>query len=716
VRLQQRLAQWLVRAAQLPISQQARGGFLLQLGLSNLDLRPIATKKDQLDNYVGWVYACVSTIAQDLRTNPWNIWVKKGKRKEEWEPLAENKIPLVFKSPNPIDKTWGQFSERRNLHKDTTGEAYWHLITTKPGGKILGMEFIQPDRVEEAVLDDTKKRLIGWRVTDVGVIDARDVIPDFYLNPRDPLRGASPIEAFALAHHLDLYLRAYGVKMVRDGSSIAQYVKTDQELTPEQADAIEERLNRKHRSPGRVGVFGKGAGVESPGLPIRDLALLQSLKPSQQQIMGIYKMPASKLGIVEDANRANMIAASQNYNENALLPRLRTFDEIVNSLLPRIFDNADNLAYESESPVDEDREAAFNEALKKLEAGTIKVNQFLNEVGAEDQGEDGEVYLIPATVKAVRSLSEAAAEPAGKATTDTSNSSGNEPPVTDPMDDAARAIAAAAAPLIASSKNIQIALLRRQLAEERFLRSQESLEAKAKSQIRAQFSRDLKEMRKALEDHFQSTRAVAVPHETRSWVDEAAKATREQWLAMIESIIEESVRAGWELFRSEVAGGLAFNIFDRNAAEYAKRQSASKITHIEATTVEQVRGVLHQAVENGWSVQETSRQIAELYDQFKGVRSETIARTETSSAMGWGKYQSARESAQKLSMTLQREWVAIRDGRTRSTHAAADGQTIGLHDTYNVGGFAMSHPGDPNAPADETVNCRCVEIYKDISE
>ena len=715
MKLQARFARWLVRAAQLPLPPyQSQGGFLLQLGLNNLDLRPIAEKKDQLDSYVGWVYACVSTIAQDLRTNPWGIWQKQGERREDWELIDESKLPQVFKQPNTIDRTWGQLIERRNLHKDTTGEAYWHLITTRPGGRVLGIEMIQPDHVTEPILADNGNSIVAWKIEVPGrspdTIDARDLITDFYPNPKDPLRGASPIEAFALAHHMDLYLRAYSVKLVRDGATVAQYVKTDQELTPEQAAAIEEQMNRKYRTPGRLAVMGKNTGIETPGLPMKDLELLDSLKPSREQILAIYKMPASKLGIVEDANRANMTAASKNYGENSLLPRLKTFDEIVNSILPRVFDKADNLAYESESPVEEDRAVIFGEALKELQAGAIKVNEFHRRIGNEDLGDEGEVFLIPATVKPVRSLIDAAS-PSPKSEPSSSPAPAE---AADSLDDAARAIAEAAMPLLETGTTRELATLRRELSEERWLRAQENLEAKAKSKIRAQFTRDLKEMRKRLEEHF-GQRSV-MPHDKRDWIDDVQAAGVDDWKVLIESILKDSIEAGWDLFKTEVAGGIAFDLFEQNAVEYARRLAAQQIAEIDNTTVTAVRELVAQGIESGWSIPEMSRKLSELYDGFKGVRAETIARTETASAMGWGKYQAAKETASRLGMTLQREWLAVRDARTRPSHVAANGQKIiGMDATYHVGGFVARHPGDPSLPASELINCRCTEIYRDVS-
>jgi phage portal protein BeeE len=739
------------RASELPVPRPLRDGFLVNIGASNLELRPVNSKSDQLDSYTGWVYACCSTIAQDLRSNPWSIWLKKGDRREEWQAVPIAKLPSLFQRPNSL-QTWGQLIELRNLHKDICGEAYWHLITAKPGGQILGIQMIQPDWVEWPVFDPTQTKVVAWKVSVPQrgslEIDARDIITDFYPNPRDQMRGASPVEAFALAHHMDIYLRAYGVKLVRDGANIPQYISTDQELTSEQADAAEDRLSIKYRTPGRIGVFGKGTKVETPGLPFRDLAFLQTLKPSQQQIMGIYKVPASKLGIVEDSNRANMEAAGRNYSENALLPRLRTFDEFMNGvILPRVFPNAAELFYESESPVDEDLQFVVDTALKKFAAGLKTVNQTLNEIGDEDQGPDGDVFFIPAGVTVTKTLESAKPSPqspggGGNPTPEpaATPTPGEKPAAEKPTPEqtaveetanqVAKSIAAAAAHAFEAASFRNIAALKKQLAEERFLRLEENLEAKAKSKVRAQFSRDLKEMKRLIEEHYDDARAAlsqemrdmaaaggvdAFDLAFRGWIDQGTKATHDDWLELLRTVISDGTKGGWELFRSEVAGGISFNIFQQKAVEFAARQAAQKISGIQITTERAVRQLVAKGVENGWSLNETTKALSELYDDFKGDRAETIARTETASSVSWGKYQSARESASRLGLALKREWVATHDDRTRDTHRDADGQRIGLDDTYTVGGAHLKQPADPSGPPEEIINCRCTEIFEDVS-
>ena len=56
-------------------------------------------------------------------------------------------------------------------------------------------------------------------------------------------------------------------------------------------------------------------------------------------------------------------------------------------------------------------------------------------------------------------------------------------------------------------------------------------------------------------------------------------------------------------------------------------------------------------------------------------------------------------------------WVAILDNKTRATHAEADFQQVNVSDDFFIGGNRAKFPRDPNLPAEESINCRCIADY-----
>lgn len=99
--------------------------------------------------------------------------------------------------------------------------------------------------------------------------------------------------------------------------------------------------------------------------------------------------------------------------------------------------------------------------------------------------------------------------------------------------------------------------------------------------------------------------------------------------------------------------------------------------------------------------------------QWKARR---IARTETIGSYSAGAYYSAEAWQQTSGKEMWVSWLATSDTRTRGAHIVADGQVRRLGEPFSVGGVAMRFPGDPLAPADLVVNCRCALLALDTGE
>ena len=94
-------------------------------------------------------------------------------------------------------------------------------------------------------------------------------------------------------------------------------------------------------------------------------------------------------------------------------------------------------------------------------------------------------------------------------------------------------------------------------------------------------------------------------------------------------------------------------------------------------------------------------------DVVKGVaaRAEAIARTELTRMYNLANHGTMQQLPEQYKAA--KGWVATGDNRTRPSHRKAHGQVVPVGGKFDVGGVAMAHPGDPDAPAKETVNCRC---------
>lgn len=115
----------------------------------------------------------------------------------------------------------------------------------------------------------------------------------------------------------------------------------------------------------------------------------------------------------------------------------------------------------------------------------------------------------------------------------------------------------------------------------------------------------------------------------------------------------------------------------------------------------------------------TEQQINTAVDRYRDnwtmYRAQTISRTETLRAVHEGShelYEQALDKGQISREEISREWVVgPRTGKDspRPWHASMDEQRRGLGEYFVDGhGNRLAYPGDPRAPGDTTINCRCV--------
>lgn len=153
----------------------------------------------------------------------------------------------------------------------------------------------------------------------------------------------------------------------------------------------------------------------------------------------------------------------------------------------------------------------------------------------------------------------------------------------------------------------------------------------------------------------------------------------------------------------------AWRVFFRG---FLQRRTADLVLQVNGTTRELIKTAVYQATLEG----EGNYAIAKrIYGKISGIgkmsarlRCRTIARTESHTAANYA----ADSAVDHVPFSVIREWVPAEDDRTRPTHWAMRGEEREKGEAFNVGGYALMYPGDPDGPPEETINCRCRLVYK----
>lgn len=173
--------------------------------------------------------------------------------------------------------------------------------------------------------------------------------------------------------------------------------------------------------------------------------------------------------------------------------------------------------------------------------------------------------------------------------------------------------------------------------------------------------------------------------------------------------LEQRTRPFRERALNTVAAGLyALADVEWHAkSAYANRlldQVGVRLRDADASMRDMLRVTLGRALDEGWTVPQTAAEIQAHVYEASPAQATQLARTDL---IGVANAASIAGARAVFPSGLLKQWLATNDDRTRPDHVDANGQTVPLDQPFQVGGFPMDYPGDPNGPDQEVCNCRC---------
>ena len=721
------------RGAQVPVPNTSQQFSLARILNQNAyDTDPIKTDEDALKAYSGWVYACVSTISQDVRSSDWNVWEKSGGSRDDWKPLDSARLPPVLMRPTAAT-TWGDLIELTQVHLDLAGRAFWHLITDgSAGGRVVGIQNLNPDWIDKAVYNPARTQVIGWELAATGatreILPAEDVVMFRYPDPINPTGGISPIRAVAMSADMDTYARAYAASHLRNHAQPTGILTTENELTREQASLLADSWQESHAGRNRIQVLGKGAQYQTISAHLKDLEFLNLARVSRDQILAAYHMPASKLGLVEDASRANGEEADRVYSSLCLGPRLRRYHEpITMRVLPRIGLDPARYAFEFDPVEVADKTFNRDSAQAAFQAGAITLDEYRERIGfAPEANGNGAVYFVPAGSTVVATPEDAPSPIAMPVEPIRSLDVHVETREHDDLDAIADKLDAIMAEQIADIKDRELSdpsEERMQIAALRFINRQGEAERRMQGRLRAIFSRMQKAVIQGVKE---GKRSAPVYRAALADLAIILDSFNDEIAAVLQDEAERSFGEGFEDFSADIASAVSpellidFALISEEVTGWAATEAATKITTISETLHNEVRDILQLSLEEGDSIDGLTARLGKFFDDNKGFKAETIARTETANAYNFGKYTNA-EAFDQANPTLRvtKTWTPTQDNRTREAHRPGaienvqgeKKRTVLREEPFVVDGERMMRPLDPAGSAGNVIRCRCVMTF-----
>lgn len=270
------------------------------------------------------VYRAVSVLSTATSQLPLAVW-RGGE---------QIRTPNIVAQPD-IDLTYSAFIEQTTTSLALTGNAYWRVFRANPTDSVQSIQVLNPHHVQVIADPET------GRVAKYGYGDQQfkpwQIKHLMLVRMPGQTTGLGPIQAARGSLSGALDLQAYANNWFSMGGVPNGVLKTDQHITPEQADAYKDRWYESQSGGRGVAILGQGFNYQPIYLSPRDAQFLESQSFSKTEIATLFGVPATYM--LADAGNSqtytNYESIDMAFVRYTLQQYLSEIEEAMSSLLPR---------------------------------------------------------------------------------------------------------------------------------------------------------------------------------------------------------------------------------------------------------------------------------------------------------------------------------------------------------------------------------------------
>jgi HK97 family phage portal protein len=611
------------------------------------------------------VNACVSTKASNLSRVPLKFY--KGDTE-----ITSGPVVNLFKYPNPqMSQAEFIYWFDSNINLWGNSYAYWDDIKQSLPAYFIFATSVKP-------LYDANGWINGYEIKVGNSTIRRDkemVLHSKYFSHNSQSLGVGPLTALRQKVELSYAADNYNAKFFAEDATPSTAFSIDRPLSPMEMQELSHKLVQRRKGSREAMILSGGIKVEQLGISQKDADFVNLYKLSREEICAVFGVPESEINIFTETKFANAAVGSLAFWEKTLIPEGNLITESINR---QVLQSVDIECRFDFNQIDVISRAGYGErvdqAVKLINVGfgVNEVNEVLN-LGFDPDIERERPNL--------RGFLGSSSDP------DTDPEDGEEEEDT-------------------KSKNFDAFKMAQSQKWHRYEKAKGSLAAR---------------MRKALKDYFHRVErkilAIVGTGKGAGWTVNKVYDEGQIRAAFdddeLDAAIEEFLKAAFIAGAQDIAG------VTLNAASTLKylQEKLIKVHVVNDTArnqvIDRIRGAITASLERGEDFRQRASMIklavGDSLEMTRG-RAETIARTELGSAYNHAGYQAAMDNGAKGI-----RWISTPDSLTRDDHSEFDGQVRLDGDPYvGADGGSINYPGDPNAPANQVINCRCA--YEPIYE
>ena len=637
-----------------------------------------------IDEYKNFVSACIKVRANSVANIDIELVDSDGVE------IEDSPINSLLDRVNPYMTRKDLFRSTQSF-LDLHGNAYWYLARENNGeGEIKEIYILRPDKT--AIVTEKENPLVvsGYVFKQDGGVkipfNAKEILHFKNFNPNGnypfPHLGVGVVETAQMAIQTDNEIRKWNFNFFKNSAKPDGILEVsgDSAIGAEEYQRLRAEWDTEHRgveNSSKPAILSGGVSWKEVTRSQSDMQFADQKILNRDEILAIFQVPKTVLGLTDSVNRATADASIYIFNLFVIKELMQNIIDTLNEFLLPEFDTTGTQTLVFESPVKEDR-------LEILAGYTAGINKWLtrNEIrtmeglepttnGNDIMGSFNEVVVdtLPTEKKTKKN-----AKPMSK----TKNASIAENAVDNFV--GKLPVKKTYKYLEANTKDLYIQVWKANLQQSR---------SELKKRLVTFFENQEKEVQKNLKKELAGLEVkefkLKAIEDIAFDMDTAVTSS----VSLITPFLQDYLaKAG------EQAGKLVGIDFDPNSVKadtFIKQRAMLFANQINETTNQSIVEVVQNGLDEGLTQEEISASISQVYDGAKGYRADMIARTEASASANEG----AKLAYQDGGVTKW-EWIVV--DPLDEDCKGNEGDVVEIGSAFNDGSI---QPPDPHP------NCEC---------
>lgn len=640
---------------------------------------PAKNQTAYLESYrlVSWIYKAVKKNAEKVSEIDLKLMKHGTDQPEEidkapvLELLAHVNNFMTF--PDLVYSTMG--------YMELVGEAYWALMRNG-GGQPVEIWPLRPDKV--SVKRKEGEFINGYIYkptfdTEV-VFEPEDIIPFKEFDPLNPFRGMGAVMAVAYAGDTDLFAQRWNRRFFFNAAIPLMAIIMNDTISDENMRRIRREWNNTYQGIENAHKTAILRGVKEILKDIqpthKDMQYLDLRRFNRDEIIAIFGVPRTVMGITEDVNRSNAEATTTAWLEHEIRPKMLRFTNSLSEFLLRAFNMGDTHYFDFADPVPNNREIEL-EFYKAQGYPWLTPNEIREAEGMGSIGAEGDKLYIPFNLTGIDSMQN------GEEENQLTFESGlRRVPLKKPKqrlkEDILKALHSKEFKNVMGhmmgSKKREFDKDRKEKIWKQLIKVTDRFEDLYIEQLQKLFNQQQQEVLNKLNDEYgKSAKAV-----TKQSIEEVLPLLGEWEVAfkdtfkplLVQLVTTQGIQAA-ELI------GEAFDTNTERIQRFLENEGLAFAKIVNQTTIGALQDTLSEGVKEGEGISDLSTRVQSVYAQANNVRAENIARTEVLRGSNF-----ARQEAFEQSGVEKKEWLTALDERTCVWCNEMDGKIIELDGNF----------------------------------